>query len=152
MLRLVRTLVSSLRAPPRGRAPLAPAPDPVLLTATCLDVRPPGALSAGIVTGAWIVPAVDAPRHAHLWRSVVVIGDEEVVRSLRALGVEASGSSGIAAWVAAGRPVHEPAWKSPAPVGSAVRHAGLLGWVQDVRWSGSEFRYDVRVEIGRAHV
>lgn len=145
MLRLVRTLVTSIGARPRGRGVLVASADQGLRSAFCLDVRPAPSLSAGIVTGAWIVPAADAARFAHLWRHVVVLGDPSVVEALRESGVEAEPSAGIAAWVAAGRAVHEPAWKSPMPVGSPVRHRGREGWVQDVRWSGTEFRFDVRV-------
>lgn len=145
VLRLVRTLVASVRTAPRARSELPAAPDARLLDATCLDVRPPSSLSAGIVRGAWIVPAAEAPRFASLWTDVIVLGDPAVATALRAHGVRATSIASIAAWKAAGREVHEPAWKSPLPPGVSVRYRGELGWVQDVRWADAQFRFDVRV-------
>lgn len=144
MLRLVRTLVTSVAARPKGRGAVPSAPDP-RLARTCLDLRPPASLAAGIVDGAWILPAADAPRFAPLWKDVVVLGDRETVETLRAAGLDVVHAPGIAAFVAAGRSIHEPAWKSPLPTGTAVRLGEDEGWVQDVRWQGSEFRFDVRV-------
>lgn len=134
-----------MRSTPRARAELAAAPDARLLHATCLDVRPPSSLSAGIVRGAWIVPAAEAPRFASLWTDIVVLGDPAVAAALGARGVHATSVSSIAAWKAAGREVHEPAWKSPLPPGVAVRYRGDAGWVQDVRWADAQFRFDVRI-------
>ncbi len=144
MLRLVRTLVASFGAAPRQRSGLAPAPDARLLHADCLDVRPPTSLSAGIVRGAWLVPAAEAPRFAALWTDIVVLGDPAVADALRARGVHATSVTHISAWQAAGREVHEPAWKSPLPPGVGVRYKGETGWVQDVRWADAQFRFDVR--------
>jgi rhodanese-related sulfurtransferase len=121
---------------------------------TCLDVRPSEALAAGIVAGAWVLPAADALRLAHaLPADLVVLAATDADAITLAEAFVAAGRpnarasvGGIVTWVTAGRPVHEPAWKSPLPPGHAVvLDDGRPGWIQDVRWPLHEFRFDVLV-------
>ncbi len=120
----------------------------------CLDVRPSEALATGIVAGAWVLPPADAVRLAHaLPDDIVVLAATDadaigLAEALVAAGRPNARASvgGIVTWVAAGRPVHEPAWKSPLPPGHAVvLDDGRPGWIQDVRWPVDEFRFDVLV-------
>lgn len=178
-----RALVDTLRARPYARPAWAAAradagaalpsesdalvaDAAALRAAPCLDARPPAALAAGIVPGAFVLPPSDAARlAARLPDGLVVLAATDadaraLAVALRAAGRDARASTGgIAAWKRAGRAIREPAWKSPLPPGQPVRllpdaararglaaDTPLVGWVQDVAWRGAEFRYDIRLD------
>jgi rhodanese-related sulfurtransferase len=173
---LLRVLFAALRSGERGPAPVsAPSPPPppdaidapaaLLRSAPCLDVRAPDALAAAIVPGAVLLPAADALRLApRLPRALVVLAGTDaeartLARALGATGIDAAACiGGISAWKVAGRPLREPAWKSPLPPGHAVTllpeaarvrglgERALPGWIQDVAWETAEFRYDVFID------
>jgi hypothetical protein len=122
-------------------------------------VRPPESLANGIVPGAFVLDADTATRFARaLPPGIVVVArtDAEaqtIASALRKAGhPDARGATdGLRVWTDAGVTLTEPAWKSPLPPGHAVELLGRApGWIQDVRWEISEFRYDVVVVEGDA--
>jgi rhodanese-related sulfurtransferase len=141
--------------PAAARAPvsaLAAAPGAVPPGAVCLDVRPPSLVATGLPAGALVLGEEDARKLAELLPpDVYVLAETDARAAAVAAGLVVAGArgahatvGGVAAWVAAGVPVAEPAWKSPLPTGHLVRdRGGELGWVQDVRWENDEFRFDV---------
>lgn len=165
-----RSASPAVAEPPPAPSTRAPSPThPLALGAAalgahggpCLDVRPPESLAAGIVAGAWVLPAADALRLAPaLPANVVVLAPSDADAITLAEALVAAGRAnarasvgGIVTWVTAGRPVREPAWKSPLPPSHAVQlEDGRAGWIQDVRWPVDEFRFDVLVESDGALV
>lgn len=56
---------------------------------------------------------------------------------------------GLAAWRAAGFTIRDPEWKAPLPLLHPVTVSGAPGWIQDIDWSGAEFRFAVLLRDGR---
>lgn len=131
--------------------------------AACIDVRAPGVLAHGVVTGSWLLapgelasgPLPGAP--AYLVLAETTAEAEAGVARLRERGLRAEAAPTLARWRAAGVPVHEPAWKSPLPVRHRVHVAaaalpegtdGPEGTVQDVAWTHPEFTFAVALSVG----
>ena len=161
MKRLLRALRAALQPVAPRRAPgVASPPDPsvhpVEEGAACLDVRAGERLSIGIVTGAILLSPAEAVAHVRaLPRPLRVVADSDeaalaLAAALCAAGHPEVGPSlgGLQPWRAAGRAIHEPAWKSPLPPGHPVQVGPERGRVQDVRWEADEFRFDVRLFRG----
>jgi hypothetical protein len=155
MLRRLRRLLSR-PAPPQ--APLAPTALPVapdsrfidaaglrrLPEALCVDLRPVSALRYGVVEGAWLLPSLSLLPPTK--RPVVLLCADPEAATGQGWPVT---WGGLASWRAAGHAIREPEWKSPLPLLHPVTVAGVAGWIQDITWSGAEFRYAVLCEDGR---
>lgn len=128
---------------------------------TVVDLRPGAVLASGIATGSVVLPP-DAVAAATLPPGSLVVltaADGAGLAAIRALDRRVwRPPHGLADLVAAGFPVHEPAWKSPLPPAhpveltpAAADARGLAGagtgWVQDVAWRGDEFRFDVLIDV-----
>lgn len=179
--RRLRQLLQRLRGADPARAASGPIPGPAAAVdaaalreqlsrwpgAACLDLRPPGVLAHGIVTGSWLLspeelatgPLPAAP--AYLVLAETDTEAEAGVVALRERGLLAEAAPTLARWRVAGAAVHEPAWKSPLPVRHAVRVSREAlpegadsdeGVVQDVAWTHPEFTFAVAVVVGSVRV
>jgi hypothetical protein len=151
---VITTLRRLLRRPTTVPPPVTPRGSDTVW----LDLRPSEALATCLVDGAWVLTPAEALALAtRLPAGMTVIGASPAettrwVEALRAAGCAAVAGDPIGVLRAAGVPTHEPAWKSPLPPGHPVTLAEGDGWVQDVRWVDTEFRFDVLVDVPGALV